>query len=674
VLPITRGMQIVGTAGPALTTVDAHNASEIIKISGAAGAVSITGLTLTRGHASAGNHGSGIDSIAPQLTLSEDSFTANTSGGAGTSGYGAVAIGAPKTGTLTVTNSTFTRNAAGGEGGSAKGSGEGSGGAIAFFSNGTLTVTGSTFTENTAGGNGGPEASSGFGRGGAIFAGGDDIVSIASSTFTSNKAGGVGGSGGASGRGEGGAVDFRAAATGDTLAVGGSTFSGNQAGGANVGAGGNGGEGVGGAISAAGKGSANLTNDTLVGNSVGGPVGAILGGGSEGGGLNTEIPAVLLNDTLDGNAAIGGEPGAAEAGGNVSAKPGPITLKNTIVVAGSAVSGRNCSGTVTSAGHNIDDANATECGLHGGLGDIVASPLLGPLQNNGGPTQTQALLAGSPAIEAGDNNGCPATDQRGVLRPQGAVCDIGAYEVAPPTAATGGATTVRTSSATLTGLATNPDALGATMFFQWGRTRSYGGQTAAQALAPGGATAFSAGLSSLTPDVTYHFRAVVINPDGTTVGSDQAFTTLSPPPIKRPPRLAILTGLSETNSVFAVNFASTPLTGRTTRRHPRGTVFMFRLSQAATVRITIQTTARGRRVHGKCRAETKRLRRRPRCTRVLTVATLTRVARKGPNKVRFSGSINGRALSPRRYKAVFTAIDAAGASPPQSLSFTIVRR
>jgi hypothetical protein len=66
----------------------------------------------------------------------------------------------------------------------------------------------------------------------------------------------------------------------------------------------------------------------------------------------------------------------------------------------------------------------------------VSNPLLGPLQNNGGPTQTHALLAGSPAIDA-VTSGCPPppTDQRGVLRPQGAACDIGAYELGAISAA-----------------------------------------------------------------------------------------------------------------------------------------------------------------------------------------------------------------------------------------------
>jgi len=55
-------------------------------------------------------------------------------------------------------------------------------------------------------------------------------------------------------------------------------------------------------------------------------------------------------------------------------------------------------------------------------------PNLGPLQDNGGPTFTHALLAGSPAIDVGSNADCPETDQRGVTRPINGICDIGAYE------------------------------------------------------------------------------------------------------------------------------------------------------------------------------------------------------------------------------------------------------
>lgn len=50
------------------------------------------------------------------------------------------------------------------------------------------------------------------------------------------------------------------------------------------------------------------------------------------------------------------------------------------------------------------------------------------LADNGGPTLTHALLGGSPAIDAADDAGCPASDRRGVARPQGASCDVGSYE------------------------------------------------------------------------------------------------------------------------------------------------------------------------------------------------------------------------------------------------------
>ena len=83
-------------------------------------------------------------------------------------------------------------------------------------------------------------------------------------------------------------------------------------------------------------------------------------------------------------------------------------------------------------GYNLD--SGTTCGLLA-VTDITGSePLLGALANNGGPTQTQALQAGSPAIDHGGTSttGCPSADQRGSTRPDeagdGGTCDIGAYE------------------------------------------------------------------------------------------------------------------------------------------------------------------------------------------------------------------------------------------------------
>jgi hypothetical protein len=85
---------------------------------------------------------------------------------------------------------------------------------------------------------------------------------------------------------------------------------------------------------------------------------------------------------------------------------------------------------VTSLGYNLEDG--TSCGLTATGDLVVADAMLGPLQDNGGPTETHDLLPGSPAIDAGSMD-CPPpdTDQRGVARPQGAGCDIGAVEYVP---------------------------------------------------------------------------------------------------------------------------------------------------------------------------------------------------------------------------------------------------
>jgi hypothetical protein len=108
------------------------------------------------------------------------------------------------------------------------------------------------------------------------------------------------------------------------------------------------------------------------------------------------------------------------------------TLTNTIIAnSGSGGDCFNDTSTLNAASsNNLIQDSLVACGLTNGVnGDIIGQdPALGALANNGGFTQTHALLAGSPAIDAGTNTGCPATDQRGITRPQGARCDIGAYE------------------------------------------------------------------------------------------------------------------------------------------------------------------------------------------------------------------------------------------------------
>jgi len=124
-----------------------------------------------------------------------------------------------------------------------------------------------------------------------------------------------------------------------------------------------------------------------------------------------------------------------EVGNNVYECP-DLYVTNTIVADNTATftAGTEDSwGDYTSLGHNLV-GDGTGCPSDGS-GDIVAvDALLGPLADNGGPTHTHALLAGSPAIDAGDNIGCPATDQRGFVRPVdgdkdgSATCDIGSFE------------------------------------------------------------------------------------------------------------------------------------------------------------------------------------------------------------------------------------------------------
>jgi len=159
-------------------------------------------------------------------------------------------------------------------------------------------------------------------------------------------------------------------------------------------------------------GNLHLTNDTLSSNTA----------SDNGGGLYNEASAILTNVTLNLNTTS--DPGN---GGNIFNDNAQLSIGNSIVA--HSVAAGNCGtngGFLNSLGHNLDDDNT--CGF-GATGDITsADPLLSPLQDNGGATQTHALLSGSPAIDKGDDTACPATDQRGVARPQGAACDIGAYE------------------------------------------------------------------------------------------------------------------------------------------------------------------------------------------------------------------------------------------------------
>jgi hypothetical protein len=205
---------------------------------------------------------------------------------------------------------------------------------------------------------------------------------------------------------------------GGTAVVAESTFAGNSSG-----------SGVGGGICNE-SGSLTVSNSTFSGNS------AFWGGGIG----NLHGTVAVFNSTLSGNeAGSGGGIHNAVSTGRGSLGPtgvssgagndellltGTITLKNSIVA--NSPRGDNCFGPITNGGANLSYPDATCPGVN-------ADPKLGVLQDNGGPTQTMDLGAGSAALDTGSNVFCAAApvnnlDQRGVTRPQAANCDKGAVE------------------------------------------------------------------------------------------------------------------------------------------------------------------------------------------------------------------------------------------------------
>jgi predicted outer membrane repeat protein len=205
---------------------------------------------------------------------------------------------------------------------------------------------------------------------------------------------------------------------------------------------------VGGAISGGGT----VTNCTFEGNQASGLTGVTSGGGAIYGAVGILDSTFTANTAPNGGAIFGyGSIDGCTFSGNTATAyggalyaNGTLTLKNTIVAVDTATSGGpDVYGTFVSQGHNlIGDGTGSTGFVDGVLGDMVGTtvtpidPLLGALQDNGGPTETMALLALSPAIDAGDNTGAPATDQRGVIRILDGgggvpIIDIGAFEYDP---------------------------------------------------------------------------------------------------------------------------------------------------------------------------------------------------------------------------------------------------
>jgi hypothetical protein len=285
----------------------------------------------------------------------------------------------------------------------------GGAGTVFTISSGTANVTLSNFTIR--------HGSGGFSGGGVIN---DGTLTINSSTISGN-----GGNYGGGIRNSGtlrihhstisnniGAFTGGGIGNSGTLTITDSTVSGNLA-------------SVGGGIS--NNGALRINNSTLSGNSaIRHCAGHFCYGGNGGAVFSLGGHLTINNGTLSGNSA-------GLWRGGIYNGPATATLQNSIVANNS---GGNCYGTMTSKGYNIDSDGT--CNLFNSGDRSNNDPMLGPLQNNGGPTQTLALLPGSPAIDAGNPSGCTdgsghllTTDQRGYPRhdPEDTSgCDMGAYD------------------------------------------------------------------------------------------------------------------------------------------------------------------------------------------------------------------------------------------------------
>jgi CSLREA domain-containing protein len=385
---VTSEMTITGN-GAANTIIQANVAPDtatyrVLQVA-SPGNLMLDGVTVRHGRcagscATYGGVGGGILNYGGTLSVTNSTLSGNTTkfGGGGGIANASYYQGTSHRAMLTVTGSILSGNSANG----------GSGGGIS--NSGTLSVTDSTLSGNSTDSNGG-----------GIYnhAG---TVSLTDSTLSGNTANTWGGG---------------IATNGGTLTVTNSTLSGNSLTPKSL----NGGGGI-----ANIGGRLTVTNSTLSGNSATPSSGGGGGGIYNAGGGTT----IITNNTLSGNNST--IPSNSGGGDEVHNRSSIIANASNVF----GHSGQSNADAFYGFTPGASDVNATSDGTSTALASILDTTLA----DNGGPTQTHALIAGSPAIDFAGACGL-ATDQRGVARPQGVACDAGAFELVtnqPPTAVAGG--------------------------------------------------------------------------------------------------------------------------------------------------------------------------------------------------------------------------------------------
>jgi hypothetical protein len=254
---------------------------------------------------------------------------------------------------------------------------------------------------------------------------------------------------------------------------------------------------------------------------------------------------ILITDSTIAKNQAKEETGAA-AGGGLLARASHVYVGGSIVAENAGIESKantesNCateeSGTITSFGYNLE--NGSECGFTS-TGDLQGvNPEFSPnaLSNNGGNTETLAPALTSRAVNAIPTSFefCNGTDQRGVARPQGSGCDMGAVEYeqvsskapGPPIVSNVHVVSVTTTTATI-GFTINPNGADTTYVVDYGPSTSYGEETERVNIGEtAGEQSLTRTITGLQSNHTYHFAVVATNALAATGArsADQPFTT-----------------------------------------------------------------------------------------------------------------------------------------------------